>query len=72
MEAYPYRTRALRTRFGERKEFLFALQNVLYELEDGQGTLVNVNALQEPAVRYQRDLGLNFNQAELNAELSVH
>jgi hypothetical protein len=46
MEAYPYRTRALRTRFGERKEFLFALQNVLYELEDGQGTLVNVNALQ--------------------------
>ena len=72
MEAYAYRTRALSERFGERKEFLFNLQNVLYELEDGQGTWVNVNALQNWLFAINGIWVWNFNQAELNVELSFH
>jgi hypothetical protein len=42
---YQYRTRGMSERFGEQKDFLFNLQNVLYELEDGGQTYDNVTGL---------------------------
>ncbi|MGA3267329.1 MAG: hypothetical protein ABSE16_10950 [Verrucomicrobiota bacterium] len=37
VESFSYRTRELSERFGERKDFLFNLQNVLHDLEGGEG-----------------------------------
>lgn len=43
--AYSYRTRAMSERFGERRDFLFDLENTLYDLESGEGIWSDVTGL---------------------------
>ena len=42
---YNYRTRAMSERFGEQKDFIFTMQNLIYELENGEQTWANVSGL---------------------------
>jgi len=72
LEAYSYRTRALAERFGERKDFLFVLQNTLYDLENGEGAYANVSGLRNWLFAVNGIWVWSWLQAEQNIELSFH
>ena len=71
MEAYSYRTRALSERFGERKDFLFVLQNTLYELENGAQIYASVSGLRNWLFAINGIWVWSWLQAETNIELSM-
>ena len=70
-EAYSYRTRALSERFGERKDFLFALQNTLYEMEHGAQAYASVSGLRNWLFAINGIWVWSWLQAETNIELSM-
>jgi len=43
--AYSYRTRALSERFGESRDFLAEMDNIIYQLEDGEQTYGTISGL---------------------------
>ena len=70
VEAYQYRTRAMSERFGDRKDFLFNLQNVIYELENGGQTWSNVTGLRSWLYAVNGIWVWSYMQAERNIDLS--
>jgi hypothetical protein len=71
MEGYSYRTRELSERFGERKDFLFNLQNVLHELENGDGIWSNITGLRSWLFNVNGIWVWSYMQTETNINLSV-
>ena len=72
IEAYKYRTRALSESFGARTDFLFNLENALFDLENGQGVWHDIMALKNWLFAINGIWVWNFMQAERNVELSYH
>ena len=70
MAAYSYRTRALAESFGVRKDFLFNLQNVIYNLEDGEMIGANVTGLRSWLFSINGIWAWNYLQAERQIDLS--
>ncbi|MDE2107416.1 MAG: hypothetical protein KGL39_60025, partial [Patescibacteria group bacterium] len=71
MESYSYRTRELSERFGERKDFLFNLQNVLHELENGEGIWSNITGLRSWLFTVNGIWVWSYLQTETNIDLSI-
>ena len=71
MEGYSYRTRELSERFGEKKDFLFNLQNVLHELENGDGIWSNITGLRSWLFSVNGIWAWSYMQAETNINLSI-
>ena len=71
LAAYAYRTRALSERFGEQKDFLFELKNLLYELENDQAW-ANITGLRSWLFAVNGIWVWSYMQAEDNIDLSFH
>jgi hypothetical protein len=69
---YRYRTRAMSEQFGEQKDFLFNLQNVLYELEDGGQTHANVTGLRNWLFLVNGIWVWSLTELENTVEVSFH
>ena len=70
MAAYNYRTRALTERFGEQKDFLFTLQNVLYDLEEGEQAYANISGLRSWLFAVNGIWMWSYLEAERNIDVS--
>ena len=71
MQGYSYRTRELSERFGEQKDFLFNLQNVLHELENGEGIWSNITGLRSWLFNVNGIWVWSYMQTETNINLSI-
>lgn len=71
MAAYAYRTRAMSERFGEQKDFLFELKNLLYELENEQA-YATITGLRSTLFAINGIFVWSYLQAEDNVNLSFH
>lgn len=70
--AYNYRTRAMSERFGEQKDFLFTLQNILYELENGEQTWAEISGLRSWLFMVNGIWIWSFTELEQSFETSFH
>lgn len=71
-QAYAYRTRAMSEKFGEARDFLFELQDVLYGLENGSGVYANISGLRNWLFAINGIWVWSYLQAEVNVDLSFH
>jgi hypothetical protein len=71
MQGYSYRTRELSERFGEQKDFLFNLQNVLHDLENGEGIWSNVTGLRSWLFSVNGIWVWSYMQTETTINLSI-
>jgi hypothetical protein len=69
--AYSFRTRELAERFGEQKDFLFVLQNMLHELENGEGIWSNITGLRSWLFNVNGIWVWSYMQTETNINLSI-
>ena len=71
LAAYSYRTRALSERFGEQRDMLAELKNLLYELENDQAW-ANISGLRSWLFAVNGIWMWSYMEAENNIDLSFH
>ena len=72
LAGYSYRTRALSERFGEQKDFLAEMKNVIYELEDGEQAYATISGLRASLFAVNGIFVWSYLQMENNVNLSYH
>jgi hypothetical protein len=70
LAAYNYRTRALSERFGEQRDFIFLLNNTIYQLENGEQAWGSITGLRSWLFSLNGIWAWSYQQAEQMIDLS--